>query len=93
MFLYVLWRAGGLAGWRAGGHPGDPTGQGTPPHHAYVIATTATFAGFITYQVGTVVAARTDHASLHAIAVFPVLASDTEELRRLRRRTRMPAHT
>lgn len=129
-FFYVLWRAG----W----HPGDPTGPGTPLHHAYVTATTATFAGIVTCQVGTAVAARTDHASLRAIgfftnplllagmafelvftaalvyvpllqglfgtaalpldvvaliAVFPVLVWGTDELRRLRRRTRKPAHT
>lgn len=129
-FFYVLWRAG----W----HPGDPTGPGTPLHHAYVTETTATFAGIVTCQVGTAVAARTDHASLRAIgfftnplllagiafelvftavlvyvpllqglfgtaalpldvvaliAVFPVLVWGTDELRRLRRRTRKPAYT
>ncbi|MFF1561523.1 cation-translocating P-type ATPase [Streptomyces sp. NPDC058279] len=129
-FFYVLWRAG----W----HPGDPTGPGAPLHHAYVTATTATFAGIVTCQVGTAVAARTDHAALRdigfftnplllagiafelaftaalvyvpplqgifgtaalpldvvtLIAVFPVLVWGTDELRRLRRRTRKPAHT
>ncbi|MET3982810.1 cation-transporting P-type ATPase [Streptomyces sp. PvR034] len=127
-FFYVLWRAG----W----HPGDPTGPGSPLHHAYVTATTATFAGIVTCQVGTAIAARTDHASLRAIGfftnplllagiafelaftaalvyvpllqgvfgtaalpldvvalivVFPVLVWGTDELRRLRRRTREPA--
>lgn len=127
-FFYVLWRAG----W----HPGDPAGPGTPLHHAYITATTATFAGIVTCQVGTA-AARTDHASLRAIgfftnplllagtafelvftaamvyvpslqalfgtaalpldvvaliALFPVLVWGTDELRRLRRRTRKPAH-
>ncbi|MGW5398145.1 cation-translocating P-type ATPase [Streptomyces sp. NPDC003952] len=61
-FFYVLWRAG----W----HPGDPTGPGTPLHHAYVTATTTTFAGIVACQVGTAVAARTDHASLRAIGFF-----------------------
>ncbi|MEU6896166.1 cation-transporting P-type ATPase [Streptomyces sp. NPDC046557] len=129
-FFYVLWRAG----W----HPGDPTGPGAPLHHAYVTATTATFAGIVTCQVGTAVAARTDHAALRdigfftnplllagiafeltftaalvyvpplqgifgtaalpldvvtLIAVFPVLVWGTDELRRLRRRTRKAAHT
>ncbi|MFE3287345.1 cation transporting ATPase C-terminal domain-containing protein, partial [Streptomyces sp. NPDC059233] len=61
-FFYVLWRAG----WQ----PGDPTGPGTPLHHAYLTATTATFAGIVTCQVGTAVAARTDHAALRDIGFF-----------------------
>ncbi|MFB8394397.1 cation-translocating P-type ATPase [Streptomyces yangpuensis] len=61
-FFYVLWRAG----W----HPGDPTGPGTPLHHAYLTATTATFAGIVTCQVGTAMAARTDHAALRDIGLF-----------------------
>ncbi len=36
-YFYVLWRAS----WQ----PGDPTEAGSPLHHAYVTATTATFAG------------------------------------------------
>ncbi|WP_406080047.1 cation-transporting P-type ATPase [Streptomyces zaomyceticus] len=61
-YFYVLWRAG----WQ----PGDPTGTGSPLHHAYVTATTATFAGIVTCQVGTAFAARTDHAALRDIGVF-----------------------
>ncbi|MGW7456285.1 cation-translocating P-type ATPase [Streptomyces sp. NPDC054797] len=61
-FFYVLWRAG----W----HPGDPTGPGSPLHHAYITATTATFAGIVTCQVGTAMAARTDHAALREIGLF-----------------------
>ncbi|MFF5924253.1 cation-translocating P-type ATPase, partial [Streptomyces flavochromogenes] len=61
-YFYVLWRAG----WQ----PGDPTGPGSPLHHAYVTATTATFAGIVTCQVGTAFAARTDHAALRDIGVF-----------------------
>ncbi|MFB9557143.1 cation-transporting P-type ATPase [Streptomyces roseoviridis] len=61
-YFYVLWRAG----W----HPGDPTGVGSPLHHAYVTATTATFAGIVTCQVGTAFAARTDHAALRDIGVL-----------------------
>ncbi|MEO3798177.1 cation-transporting P-type ATPase [Nonomuraea sp. B10E15] len=60
-FFYVLWRAG----W----HPGDPTGPGHPLHHAYLTATTATFAGLVTCQVGTAFAARTDHASLRQVGL------------------------
>ncbi|MFH8253924.1 HAD-IC family P-type ATPase [Streptomyces roseolus] len=61
-FLYVLWRAG----WQ----PGDPTGEGASLHGAYVTATTATFAGIITCQIGTAFAARTDHAALREIGVL-----------------------
>ncbi|MER7466382.1 cation-transporting P-type ATPase [Streptomyces sp. NPDC097981] len=61
-FFYVLWRAG----WQ----PGDDTGPGSPLHHAYLTATTATFAGIVTCQVGTAVAARTDHAALRDIGFF-----------------------
>ncbi|MFC8494086.1 cation-translocating P-type ATPase [Streptomyces sp. NPDC057235] len=61
-YFYVLWRAG----WQ----PGDPTGPGDPLHHAYVTATTATFAGIVTCQIGTAFAARTDHAALRDIGVF-----------------------
>ncbi|WP_328764520.1 cation-translocating P-type ATPase C-terminal domain-containing protein [Streptomyces sp. NBC_00272] len=56
--------------WRAGWHPGDPTGPGTPLHHAYLTATTTTFAGIVTCQVGTAIAARTDHAALRDIGFF-----------------------
>ncbi|MFC5786713.1 cation-translocating P-type ATPase [Streptomyces aureus] len=61
-FFYVLWRAG----W----HPGDATGPGSQLHHAYVTATTATFAGIVTCQIGTAFAARTDHAALRDIGFF-----------------------
>ncbi|MET9923017.1 cation-transporting P-type ATPase [Streptomyces sp. NPDC006435] len=61
-YFYVLWRAG----WQ----PGDPTGPGSPLHDAYVTATTATFAGIVTCQVGTAFAARTDHAALREIGVL-----------------------
>ncbi|MFF4084702.1 cation-translocating P-type ATPase [Streptomyces sp. NPDC001777] len=61
-YFYVLWRAG----WQ----PGDPTGPGSPLHDAYVMATTATFAGIVTCQVGTAFAARTDHAALREIGVL-----------------------
>lgn len=61
VFFYVLWRAG----W----HPGDPTGSGSALHHAYLTATTATFAGLVACQVGTAMAARTDHASLRQVGL------------------------
>jgi len=61
-FFYVLLRAG----W----HPGDPVGTGTPLHHTYLQATTITFLSMIMGQIGTAFAARTDHASLRTVGVF-----------------------
>jgi calcium-translocating P-type ATPase len=61
-FLFVLLRAG----WS----PGDATGAGAPLHHAYLMATTMSFAGITACQVGTAFAARTDRASLREIGVF-----------------------
>ena len=55
---------------RAGWSPGDPTGAGTPLHDAYLRATTMTFAGIVACQVGTAIAARTEHASLRSIGFF-----------------------
>ena len=54
------------AAWR----PGDATGSGSPLHHAYLQATTATFAGIVACQVGTAFAARTEHASLRSVGVL-----------------------
>jgi magnesium-transporting ATPase (P-type) len=61
-FFFVLLRAG----WQ----PGDPTGQVTPLHQAYLTATTMTFLGMIVGQIGTAFAARTEHASLRSVGVF-----------------------
>ncbi|MDO9356985.1 MAG: cation-transporting P-type ATPase [Solirubrobacteraceae bacterium] len=61
-FFFVLLRAG----W----HPGDPVGTGSPLHHAYLMATTMSFAGITACQVGTALAARTSHASLREIGFF-----------------------
>jgi calcium-translocating P-type ATPase len=81
----LLWRAWGLLGvtsavlvmagyfwtlWRAGWHPGDPVGAGSALHHAYLQATTMTFAGIVACQIGTAFAARTDRASLRSIGLF-----------------------
>ncbi len=55
---------------RAGWHLGDPTGPGTALHHAYLQATTITFAAIVACQIGTAFAARTDRASLFTIGVF-----------------------
>jgi magnesium-transporting ATPase (P-type) len=54
-----------VAGWR----PGDPVGEGTPLHGAYVEATTVTFLGIVACQVGTAFASRTERSSLAAIGI------------------------
>jgi magnesium-transporting ATPase (P-type) len=54
------------AGWT----PGAATGAGTPLHHAYLQATSATFAAIVACQVGTAFAARTLHSSLKRIGPF-----------------------
>ena len=54
------------AGWR----PGDDTGAGSRLHEAYLQATTATFAAIVACQVGTALAARTDHASLRSVGLL-----------------------
>ena len=61
-FFYVLLDAG----WSLG----TETGSGSPLHHAYLQATTMTFAGIVACQVGTAVAARTEHVSLRSIGFF-----------------------
>jgi magnesium-transporting ATPase (P-type) len=55
---------------RAGWHPGDPTGPGSPLYLAYRQATTVAWLGIVTCQIGTAFAVRTDHASLWSIGVF-----------------------
>ena len=61
-FFYVLLRAG----WS----PGDAVSRGSPLHGAYLEATTMTFAGIVACQIGTALAARTEHASLRAVGLF-----------------------
>ncbi|HEY5046250.1 MAG TPA: cation-transporting P-type ATPase [Solirubrobacteraceae bacterium] len=75
LFLGVMVSALSLAGFfyvlhRAGWHAGDPVGAGHPLHHAYLEATTMTFAGMIAGQIGTAFAVRTRRASLRSIGVF-----------------------
>ncbi|GLY30827.1 cation-transporting P-type ATPase [Kineosporia sp. NBRC 101731] len=55
---------------RSGWHLGDPTGEGTPLHQAYLQATTVTFAAIVACQIGTAFAARTERASLFTVGVF-----------------------
>jgi calcium-translocating P-type ATPase len=61
-FFYVLLRAG----WS----PGDATGEGAALHGPYLEATTMTFLGIVACQVGTALAARTEHASLRETGLF-----------------------
>ncbi len=61
-YFYVLTGAG----WR----PGDAVGAGHPLHHAYLQATTMTFLGMISGQIGTAFAVRTRRASLRSIGAF-----------------------
>jgi magnesium-transporting ATPase (P-type) len=55
---------------RGGWSWGAATGPGTPLHGAYVEATTMTFAGIVACQIGTAVAARTEHAALRTVGLF-----------------------
>jgi potassium/sodium efflux P-type ATPase len=55
---------------RAGWSPGDPTGAGSALHHAYLQATTITFAGICACQIGTAFATRTNRSALRSIGVF-----------------------
>jgi calcium-translocating P-type ATPase len=61
-FFYVL-----LAG---GWNLGDDVSPGSPLHYTYLQATTMTFAGIVACQIGTALAARTEHASLRSVGVF-----------------------
>jgi calcium-translocating P-type ATPase len=61
-FFFVLVRGG----WSWG----DATGAGTPLHDTYLQATTMTFAGIVTCQIGTALAARTERASLRQVGFF-----------------------
>jgi magnesium-transporting ATPase (P-type) len=55
---------------RAGWSPGDATGTGSPLHHAYLEATSATFLAIVVCQVGTAFAARTERVSLQSVGVL-----------------------
>jgi calcium-translocating P-type ATPase len=61
-FFFVLLRAG----WT----PHAPTGAGTALHHAYLQATTMTWAGIVAGQMGVAFAVRTARASLRQIGVL-----------------------
>jgi len=60
-FFVVLY----AAGW----HPGADVSAGSPLHHAYLQATTASFAAIVFCQLGTAFAARTERVSLRAIGL------------------------
>jgi len=80
---------------RAGWSPGDPTGTGTPLHHAYLQATTITFAGITACQVRTAFATRTSRAALRTIGVLSnrLLLWGHRVRDRIRRRRRLPPAT
>jgi calcium-translocating P-type ATPase len=61
-FFFVLLGAG----WSLG----DPTGEHSALHHAYLQATTMTFLGIVACQVGTAVAARTERSSLRDVGLM-----------------------
>ena len=61
-FLIILFNGG----W----HPGDATGSGSALHHVYQQATTVAWLGIVACQIGTAIAARTEHASLRSIGLF-----------------------
>jgi calcium-translocating P-type ATPase len=60
-FLVLL-----TAGWS----PGDATGTGTALHHAYLQATTMTWAGIVACQLGAAFAVRTSRASLRQVGAL-----------------------
>ena len=81
----MLWRAWGFLGLisaalvlggffavllHAGWSPGDSVATGDPLHHAWRQATTMTFVGIVSCQLGTAFAARTERASLRSVGVF-----------------------
>jgi calcium-translocating P-type ATPase len=75
LFLGVIVSALSLGGYfyvlrHAGWHPGDSVSANHPLHHAYLQATTMTFAGLIAGQIGTAFAVRTRRVSLRSIGVF-----------------------
>ena len=75
LFLGLICAALAMGGFfwvllRAGWHPGDPTGEGHALHHAYLQATSMTFLGMVTGQIGTAFAARTERASLRSVGVL-----------------------
>ncbi len=53
----------------AGWHPGADVSAGSPLHHAYLQATTASFAAIVFCQLGTAFAARTERVSLRAVGL------------------------
>jgi magnesium-transporting ATPase (P-type) len=55
---------------QSGWNSGDPTGAGSPFHHAYLQATTMTFLAMIAGQIGTAFAVRTQRASLGQMGFF-----------------------
>ena len=61
--FFIVLRGGGWS-------PGDPVGVGSELHMTYLTATTMTFAGIVSCQIGTAMAARTERVSLWSVGVF-----------------------
>ena len=55
--------------YAAGWHPGADVSAGAPLHHAYLQATTASFAAIVFCQIGTAFASRTERVSLRAVGL------------------------
>ena len=55
---------------QSGWHSGDPTGAGSPFHHAYLQATTMMFLAMIAGQIGTAFAVRTQRTCLGQMGFF-----------------------
>jgi calcium-translocating P-type ATPase len=75
VFLGLIEAAFVMAGFflvlvRAGWSFNADVSSGSPLHHAYLRATTMTFAGIVACQVGTALAARTERASLRMVGLF-----------------------
>ncbi|MFI5615768.1 cation-translocating P-type ATPase [Amycolatopsis sp. NPDC051903] len=55
--------------WAAGWQPGADVSAGAPLHHAYLQATTASFAAIVACQIGTAFASRTERVPLREVGL------------------------
>ncbi|QRP42904.1 cation-transporting P-type ATPase [Amycolatopsis sp. FDAARGOS 1241] len=55
--------------WTAGWQPGADVSAGAPLHHAYLQATTASFAAIVACQIGTAFASRTERVPLREVGL------------------------
>lgn len=90
-----LARTSALCTTVARSEPGQPTGEGSSLHRTYITATTATFAGIVTCQIGT--ANRGPHrpcrSARHRYAHQPAAAGRHRVRGRLHGRTRLRTRT